>query len=91
MGLDFREGNNDEIVHYSNWDVSQNKDMVLYWVKESQQRHCANGVPAEWGFVGSLYASLKILFISPCIKTNFASLCVAIASAAVSTLSGQHL
>ena len=46
---------------------------------------CANGVPAEGGFVGSLYACLKILFTSPCIKTNFASLCVAIASAAVST------
>ena len=46
---------------------------------------CANGVPAEGGFVGSLYASLKILFTSPCIKTNFASLCVAIASAVVST------
>ena len=46
---------------------------------------CAYGVPAEGGFVGSLYASLNILFTSPCIKTNFASLCVAIASAAVST------
>ena len=46
---------------------------------------CASGVPTEGGVVGSLYASLKILFTSPCIKTNFASLCVAIASAAVST------
>ena len=46
---------------------------------------CANGVPVEGGIVGSLYASLKILFTSPCIKTNFASLCVTIASAAVST------
>ena len=35
--------------------------------------------------MGFLYASLKILFTSPCIKTNFASLCVAIASTAVST------
>ena len=46
---------------------------------------CANGVPAEGGFVGCLYASLKILLNSPCIKNIFASLCVAIASAAVST------
>ena len=45
---------------------------------------CANGVPAEGGIVGSLYASLNILFTSPCIKINLASLCVAIASAAVS-------
>ena len=37
------------------------------------------------GVVGSLYASLNILFTSPCIKTNLASLCVPIASAAVST------
>ena len=44
-----------------------------------------NGVPAEGEIVGSLYASLKILFTSPCIKINLASLCVAIASAAVST------
>ena len=46
---------------------------------------CANGVPAEGGVVGSLYASLNILFTSPCIKINLASLCVAITSAAVST------
>ena len=46
---------------------------------------CASGVPTEGGFVVSLYASLTILFTSPCIKTNLASLCVAIASAAVST------
>ena len=46
---------------------------------------CASGVPTEGGVIGSLYASLKILFTSPCIKTNLASLCVAIASAAVST------
>ena len=46
---------------------------------------CASDVPTEGEVVGSLYASLKILFTSPCIKTNFASLCVAIASAAVST------
>ena len=46
---------------------------------------CASGVPTEGGVVGSLYASLKILFTIPCIKTNLASLCVAIASAAVST------
>ena len=46
---------------------------------------CANDVPAEGGVVGSLYASLNILFTSPCIKTNLASLCVAIASAAMST------
>ena len=85
MELEFQEGNSDEIVHYGNWDVSQNKDMVLYWLKESQQRHCANGFPAEGGIVGSLYASLNILLTSPCIKTNLASLCVAIASAAVST------
>ena len=39
LELEFQEGNSDEIVHYINWDVSQNKDMVLYWVKESQQRH----------------------------------------------------
>ena len=43
------------------------------------------GFPAEGGFVGSLYASLNILLNSPYIKTIFASLCVAIASAAVST------
>ena len=46
---------------------------------------CASYVPTEGGVVGSLYASLKILFTIPCIKTNLASLCVAIASAAVST------
>ena len=46
---------------------------------------CANGIPTEGGFVGSLYASLSILLTSPCIKINLASLCVAIASAAVST------
>ena len=46
---------------------------------------CANGVPAEGGLVDSLYASLSILLTSPCIKINLASLCVAIASAAVST------
>ena len=46
---------------------------------------CASDVPTEGGVVGSLYASLKILFTIPCIKTNLASLCVAIASAAVST------
>ena len=46
---------------------------------------CTSGVPTEGGGVGSLYASLKILFTSPCMKTNLASLCVAIASAAVST------
>ena len=54
-------------------------------MEELQQRHCASGVPTEGGVVGSLYASLKILFTSPCMKTNLASLCVAIASAAVST------
>ena len=46
---------------------------------------CAKDVPTEGGLVGSLYASLNILFTSPCIKINCASLCVAIASAAVST------
>ena len=46
---------------------------------------CANDVPTEGGLVGSLYASLNILFTSPCIKINLGSLCVAIASAAVST------
>ena len=46
---------------------------------------CASGVPTEGGVVGSLYTSLKILFTIPCIKTNLTSLCVAIASAAVST------
>ena len=46
---------------------------------------CASDVPTEGGVVGSLYASLKILFTIPCIKTNFASLCVAITFAAVST------
>ena len=46
---------------------------------------CAKDVPAEGGLVGSLYASLSIPFTSPCIKINLASLCVAIASAAVST------
>ena len=46
---------------------------------------CANDVPTEGGFVGSLYASLSILLTRPCIKINLASLCVAIASAAVST------
>ena len=46
---------------------------------------CANDVPTEGGLVGYLYASLSILFTSPCIKINLASLCVAIASAAVST------
>ena len=46
---------------------------------------CVNGVPAEGGLVDSLYASLNILLTSPCIKIDLASLCVAIASAAVST------
>ena len=46
---------------------------------------CAKDVPAEGGLVDSLYASFSILFTSPCIKINLASLCVAIASAAVST------
>ena len=46
---------------------------------------CANGVQAEGGLVDSLYVSLSILFTSPCIKINLASLCVAIVSAAVST------
>ena len=46
---------------------------------------CASDVPTEGGVVDSLYASLKILFKIPCIKINLASLCVAIASAAVST------
>ena len=46
---------------------------------------CVSGVPTEGGVVGSLYASLNILFTSPCIKTDFASPCVAIASAAVYT------
>ena len=46
---------------------------------------CANGIPTEGGLVGSLYASLSILLTRPCIKINFASLCVAITSAAVST------
>ena len=46
---------------------------------------CAKDVPAEGGLVDSLYASLSILLTSPCIKINLASLCVAIASAAVST------
>ena len=54
-------------------------------MEELQQGHCASGVPTEGGVVGSLYASLKILFTSPYIKTNLASLCVAIASGAVST------
>ena len=48
---------------------------------------CAKDVPTKGGLVGSLYASLSILFTSPCIKINLASLCVAIASAAVSTAS----
>ena len=46
---------------------------------------CAKDVPAEGGLVGSLYAYLSILLTSPCIKINLASLCVAIASAVVST------
>ena len=46
---------------------------------------CANEVPTEGGLVGSLYDSLNILLSSPCIKINLASLCVAIASATVST------
>ena len=45
---------------------------------------CAYGIPTEGGFVGSLYASLNIHLTNPCIKINLASLCVAIASAAVS-------
>ena len=46
---------------------------------------CAKDVPTKEGLVGSLYASLSILLTRPCIKINLASLCVAIASAAVST------
>ena len=46
---------------------------------------CASDVPTKGGVVGSLYVSLKILFTIPCMKTKLASLCVAIASAAVST------
>ena len=46
---------------------------------------CAKDVPAKGGLVDYLYASLSILLTSPCIKINLASLCVAIASAAVST------
>ena len=46
---------------------------------------CVNGVPAEGGLVDSLYVSLSILLTSPCMKINLVSLCVAIASAAVST------
>ena len=46
---------------------------------------CANGIPTEGGLVGYLYASLNILLTNPCIKINLASLCVAIASATVST------
>ena len=48
-------------------------------------RLCANGFPAEGGLVDSLYVYLSILLTSPFIKINLASLCVAIASAAVST------
>ena len=77
------EGN--EFVHHGNWDVLQKKDIVLYWLKEFQQEHCANGIPSEGGLVGSLYASLSILLTRPCIKINLASLCAAITSAAVST------
>ena len=46
---------------------------------------CANEVPTEGGLVDFLYASLNILFTSPCIKINLDSLCVAITSTAVST------
>ena len=55
-------------------------------MEELQQRHSVLVVSQpEGGVVGSLYASLKILFTSPCIKTNLASLCVVFASAAVFT------
>ena len=53
--------------------------------RNSSKTLCTSGVPTEGGVVGSLYAFLKILFTSPCIKTSLVSLCVAIASAAVST------
>ena len=83
--MDF-EGNSDEIVHHGNWDLSQKKDMVLLLVEGIPAKTlCTKDVPAERGLVDYLYASLSILFTSPCIKINLASLCVAIASAAVST------
>ena len=80
------QGNSDKFVHHGNWDVSQKKDMVPYWLKEFQQEHSVLMVfQLKGGLVGSLYASLSILLTRPCIKINLASLCVAITSAAVST------
>ena len=78
------EGN--EFVHHGNWDVLQKKDIVLHWLKEFHQEHSVLMVSQlKGGLVGSLYASLSILLTRHCIKINLASLCVAIASAAVST------
>ena len=86
MGLDFQEGNIGEIVHHGNLDMSQKEEYGPLLVEGIPSRTlCANGVPTEGGLVGSLYASLSILLTGPCIKINLASLCVAIASAAVST------
>ena len=56
------EGN--EFVHHGNWDVLQKKDIVLYWLKEFQQRHSV----LMMGLVDSLYASLSILFTSSLYK-----------------------
>ena len=75
----------DEIVHQGNWDVLKKRYDPLLIEGIPAKTLCANGVPIEGGLIGSLYASLSILLIRPCIKINLASLCVAIACAAVST------
>ena len=86
MDLEFQEDNSDEIVHHGNLDVSTKEGYGPLLIKGIPAKTlCAKDVPAEGELVDSLYASLSILFTSPCIKINLASLCVAIASAAVST------